>query len=76
MIYGHWYKFCKLLNFSFEVIYIYYCHIKAHVCDCLLFQVLKIAVLAEKYAIDYTWYVDVILNLIRLTGDYVSEEVN
>ena len=24
---------------------------------------------------DYTWYVDTILNLIRLTGDYVSEEV-
>ena len=33
------------------------------------------AVLAEKYATDYKWYVDVILNLIRLAGDYVSEEV-
>ena len=31
--------------------------------------------LAEKYATDYKWYVDVILNLIRLAGDYVSEEV-
>ncbi|KAJ8986288.1 hypothetical protein NQ317_009998 [Molorchus minor] len=29
----------------------------------------------EKYATDYTWYVDVILNLIRIAGDYVSEEV-
>ena len=38
-------------------------------------QVLKIAILSEKYAHDYTWYVDTILNLIRLTGDYVSEEV-
>ena len=38
-------------------------------------QVLKVAILAEKYAIDYTWYVDVILNLIRIAGDYVSEEV-
>ena len=38
-------------------------------------QVLKVAVLAEKYATDYKWYVDVILNLIRLAGDYVSEEV-
>ena len=39
-------------------------------------QVLKVAILAEKYAIDYTWYVDVILNLIRIAGDYVSEEVS
>lgn len=38
-------------------------------------QVLKVAILAEKYAQDYTWYVDVILNLIRVAGDYVSEEV-
>lgn len=38
-------------------------------------QVLKIAILAEKYAQDYNWYVDTILNLIRLAGDYVSEEV-
>ena len=39
-------------------------------------QVLKVAILAEKYAVDYTWYVDVILNLIRIAGDYVSEEVS
>ena len=38
-------------------------------------QVLKVAVLAEKYAVDYTWYVDTILNLIRVAGDQVSEEV-
>ena len=38
-------------------------------------QVLKIAILGEKYAQDYTWYVDTILNLIRLAGDYVGEEV-
>ncbi|XP_041074576.1 AP-2 complex subunit alpha-2-like isoform X4 [Polyodon spathula] len=37
--------------------------------------VLKVAILAEKYAVDYTWYVDTILNLIRFAGDYVSEEV-
>lgn len=36
---------------------------------------LKVAILAEKYATDYTWYVDVILKLIRIAGDYVSEEV-
>ena len=39
-------------------------------------QVLKVAILAEKYAVDYTWYVDTILNLIRIAGDYVSEEVS
>ena len=33
------------------------------------------AILSEKYAYDYTWYVDIILNLIRLAGDYMSEEV-
>lgn len=36
---------------------------------------LKVAILAEKYAVDYTWYVDIILNLIRIAGDFVSEEV-
>ncbi|XP_061568859.1 AP-2 complex subunit alpha-2 isoform X7 [Cololabis saira] len=38
-------------------------------------MVLKVAILAEKYAVDYSWYVDTILNLIRIAGDYVSEEV-
>ncbi|CAD5216885.1 unnamed protein product [Bursaphelenchus okinawaensis] len=38
-------------------------------------MVLKVAILAEKYAAEYTWYVDVILKLIRIAGDYVSEEV-
>ncbi|XP_076003069.1 AP-2 complex subunit alpha-2-like isoform X1 [Genypterus blacodes] len=37
--------------------------------------VYKVAILAEKYAVDYTWYVDTILNLIRIAGDHVSEEV-
>jgi len=36
---------------------------------------LKVAILAEKYANDYTWYVDTILHLIRIAGDHVSEEV-
>jgi len=34
-----------------------------------------VAILAEKYANDYTWYVDTILHLIRIAGDHVSEEV-
>ncbi|PIK51840.1 putative AP-2 complex subunit alpha-2 isoform X3 [Apostichopus japonicus] len=38
-------------------------------------MVLKVAILSEKFAVDYTWYVDTILNLIRIAGDYVSEEV-
>ncbi|XP_028404796.1 AP-2 complex subunit alpha-2-like [Dendronephthya gigantea] len=38
-------------------------------------MVLKVAILAEKYATDYEWYVDTILSLIRVAGDYVSEEV-
>lgn len=42
---------------------------------CLL-QVLKVAILAEKFATDYSWYVDTILTLIRIAGDYVSEEVS
>lgn len=44
-------------------------------CCAFVHQVLKVAILAEKYAVDYSWYVDTILNLIRIAGDYVSEEV-
>ncbi|KAK2565492.1 AP-2 complex subunit alpha-2 [Acropora cervicornis] len=38
-------------------------------------MVLKVAILAEKFATDYSWYMDTILTLIRNAGDYVSEEV-
>ena len=38
-------------------------------------KVLKVAILAEKFATDYSWYMDTILTLIRIAGDYVSEEV-
>eukprot|EP00116_Pleurobrachia_bachei_P001289 sb/3461551/ len=41
----------------------------------MLSPVLKIAILAEKFAMDYKWYVDVILNLIRVAGDYIADEV-
>jgi AP-2 complex subunit alpha len=37
--------------------------------------VLKIAILAEKYNGDMSWYVDVILQLISLAGDFVSEDI-
>ncbi|KAJ3291392.1 hypothetical protein HK104_006138 [Borealophlyctis nickersoniae] len=38
-------------------------------------MVLKIAILTEKFADDYSWYVDVILQLITIAGDHVSAEV-
>ncbi|KAH3746252.1 Adaptor protein complex AP-2 alpha subunit [Pelomyxa schiedti] len=37
--------------------------------------VLKIAILAEKFSQTYAWYVDVILQLIRIAGDYVSDDI-
>ncbi|KAK4052156.1 hypothetical protein OIV83_002451 [Microbotryomycetes sp. JL201] len=36
---------------------------------------LKIAILTEKFSVEYEWYVDTILKLISLAGDHVSEEV-
>ncbi|KAI6133064.1 adaptin N terminal region-domain-containing protein [Pisolithus croceorrhizus] len=38
-------------------------------------MVLKIAILTEKYASSYKWYVDTILQLISAAGDHVGEEV-
>jgi len=38
-------------------------------------MVLKIAILAEKYATDLRWYVDTILKLISIAGDYVSDSI-
>ncbi|KAF8216241.1 adaptin N terminal region-domain-containing protein [Mycena galopus ATCC 62051] len=38
-------------------------------------MVLKIAVLTEKYASSYKWYVDTILQLISAAGDHVGDEV-
>lgn len=58
------------------------CHLAAAGCIILVLlirtrhgmQVLKIAILAERDADDYSFYVDIILNLIRVAGDYVSAE--
>lgn len=61
-----------LYHFRTENLFIYSYYFDYYT---LSLQVLKVAILAEKYAVDYTWYVDVILNLIRIAGDYVSEEV-
>ncbi|KAF8641088.1 hypothetical protein AX17_000732 [Amanita inopinata Kibby_2008] len=38
-------------------------------------MVLKIAILTEKYANSYRWYVDTILQLISAAGEHVGEEV-
>merc|ERR1740130_1667070 len=37
--------------------------------------VLKVAILAERFATDNQWYVDVVLQLIKSAGDFVSEEI-
>lgn len=37
--------------------------------------VLKIAILAERFATDIQWYVDVVLTLIKSAGDFVSDEI-
>lgn len=38
-------------------------------------MVVKIAIVAEKYSNDLTWYVDTMLQIISLAGDYVTEAV-
>jgi AP-2 complex subunit alpha len=38
-------------------------------------MVLKIAILAERYASNFQWYVDVILKVISSAGDYVSADI-
>jgi len=38
-------------------------------------MILKIAILAERYATDAQWYVDISLRLLAMAGDQVSEEV-
>ncbi|EJU02005.1 AP-2 adaptor complex subunit alpha [Dacryopinax primogenitus] len=38
-------------------------------------MVLKIAICCEKFATEYKWYVDTILELISAAGDYVGDEV-
>lgn len=38
-------------------------------------MILKIAILAEKYAPSFTWYVDVILQMITGAGDFVTDDI-
>jgi len=37
--------------------------------------VLKVAILAEKFAENLSWYIDVIIKLIEYAGDYVNEDL-
>lgn len=37
--------------------------------------VLKIAILAERYAEDLVWYVDVVIRLVGSSGDYVTDDI-
>lgn len=37
--------------------------------------VLKIAILSEKFAIDLRWYLDCVLQLLTVAGDYVSDDI-
>ncbi|KAJ3416710.1 hypothetical protein HDV05_000540 [Chytridiales sp. JEL 0842] len=38
-------------------------------------MVLKIAILTEKFAMEYSWYVDVILQLVTVAGDHVFDDI-
>ena len=38
-------------------------------------MVLKVAILAEKFALNLTWYVDVVIKLIEYAVDYTSEDL-
>lgn len=38
-------------------------------------MVLKIAILVEKYATEYEWYITIIIQLLASAGDHVSDEV-
>jgi len=36
---------------------------------------LKIAILAEKYANEYNWFIDIVLKMLEVAGDSVSEDI-
>jgi AP-2 complex subunit alpha len=38
-------------------------------------MVLKVAILAERFAVNLSWYIDVIIKLIEYAGDYTSEDL-
>lgn len=38
-------------------------------------MVLKVAILAERFAVNLSWYIDVIIKLIEYAADYTSEDL-
>lgn len=36
---------------------------------------MKVAILAEKFAVNLSWYIDVIIKLIEYAGDYTSDDL-
>jgi len=37
--------------------------------------VLKIAILAERYADNLMWYIDIVVRLVNSSGEYVTEDI-
>jgi len=50
-------------------------HLQANDYEIMEEMVLKVAILAEKFAINLSWYIDVIIKLIEFAGDYVDEDL-
>lgn len=36
---------------------------------------LKIAILAERYADNLMWYIDIVVRLVNSSGEYVTEDI-
>lgn len=50
-------------------------HLRCNDYEIMEEMVLKVAILAEKFAINLSWYIDVIIKLIEFAGDYVDEDL-
>lgn len=50
-------------------------HLSSNDYELMEEMVLKVAILAEKFAINLSWYIDVIIKLIEFAGDYVDEDL-
>lgn len=50
-------------------------HLQSNDYDLMEQLALKIAILAEKFAPNLNWYIEVIIKLIEFGGDYVDEDL-
>ena len=50
-------------------------HLQENDYELMEIMVLKVAILAEKFAENLSWYIDVIIKLIEYAGDYVDEDL-